>query len=120
MVESHSVDKGPDGGSSDGGSPDGDSPDGGSPLTRSPRLIGWGLTVLAYVVGYLFWIIGRDWWWPAVIVTCAVLVGVFAANCYLAVTRKKYDLFLAALLAVAAPFVVIAVAFGCCFSGPPV
>ncbi len=35
MVEQHSVNEGPD-----GGSPDGDSPDGDSPLTRAPRLIG--------------------------------------------------------------------------------
>ncbi|WP_290224542.1 hypothetical protein [Corynebacterium confusum] len=90
-----------------------------SAMLRSPRLIGWGLVAVAFVVGYLMWIVGRTWWWPSVIVAGIVLLAICAVDCYLAFKTKKYDLYAAALLAVLAPAVVISISFGFFFSGPP-
>lgn len=75
--------------------------------------------MVAFVVGYLMWIVGRTWWWPSVIVAGIVLLAIFAVDCYLAFKTKKYDLYAAALLAVLAPAVVISISFGFFFSGAP-
>lgn len=90
-----------------------------SRLPRSSRFMGWGLTIIAFIVGYLFWIVGRQWWWPTVIATGILLAAICTFNSYLGYKTKKYDLFIAALLTVLAPAIVITIAFGFFFSGPP-
>lgn len=84
-----------------------------------PRLIGWGATVVAFLLGYVFWIVSREWWVPSLIVFGALFVAIFGLNCYLAMKNKAYDLYFAAALTILAPAIVIFVAFGFFFSGPP-
>lgn len=86
---------------------------------KSPRLLGWGAMVVAFIVSYLFWIISKQLWWPTVVITCITLASICVLNCYLAHKTKKYDLYIAALLSVLAPAIIITIAFGFFFSGPP-
>ncbi|SES15796.1 hypothetical protein CCYS_12490 [Corynebacterium cystitidis DSM 20524] len=86
---------------------------------RSARLLGWGAMAVAFVSSYLFWIIGRQWWWPSVVITSLVLVAICVLNCYLAHKARKYDLYIAAFLTVLSPVIIITIAFGFFFSGPP-
>lgn len=96
-----------------------------SPITqpKTPpgrqRLIGWGATVVAFVLGYVFWIVSREWWVPSLIIFGALFVAIFGLNCYLAKKNRAPDLYLAAALAILVPAIVIFVAFGFFFSGPP-
>lgn len=43
---------------------------------KSPRLLGWGAMVAAFIVSYLFWIIGKQLWWPTVVITCITLASI--------------------------------------------
>lgn len=85
-------------------------------FSRRARLIGWSATVVAFILGYLFWIVSREWWTPSLILFGILFLGIVALNCHLAVTHKAYDLFLAALLSLLAPAIVITIAFGFFFS----
>ena len=89
-----------------------------SPLQR-PRLVGWGATAAALLLGYVFWIVSRQWWVPSLIVFGLLFAAITGLNCYLAAKSRAWDLWLAALVALLAPAIVIFVAFGFFFSGPP-
>ncbi|MGO3335709.1 MAG: hypothetical protein ACTILH_08380 [Corynebacterium casei] len=83
------------------------------------RLLGWGSAVLALVLGYLFWIVSKQWWTPSLIIFGLLFAVIIFGNLFLAAKKKAYDLYLAALLALVSPALVIFVAFGFFFSGPP-
>lgn len=83
------------------------------------RKLGWGAAVLAFIIGYPMWLVPYNIWEAGIAFTCVALGSIFLLNCYLASKSKKYDLFFAALLAVAAPFIFIFCAFVFFFSGPP-
>lgn len=89
--------------------------------TSSPkqaRCIGWSSVIVALVLGYIFWIISKQWWTPSVVIFGALFLSICVGNCYLATKTKAYDLYLAAVLSLAAPLIVIFFAFGFFFSGP--
>lgn len=83
------------------------------------RLLGWGSAIFALVLGYLFWIVSKHWWTPSLIIFGLLFAVIIFGNCYLAAKKKAYDLYLAALLALVSPALVIFIAFGFFFSGPP-
>lgn len=85
---------------------------------KSARLLGWGATFTAFVGSYLLWTIGKDWWWPSAAITGTAIGTICVLNCYLAHKTKKYDLYIAALLSVLSPVLIITIAFGFFFSGP--
>lgn len=58
----------------------------------------------------------REWWTPSLIVFGILFVAIVGLNCRLAITHRAYDLFLAALLSLLAPVIVIVIAFGFFFS----
>ncbi|MCG7232278.1 hypothetical protein [Corynebacterium propinquum] len=86
---------------------------------KSARLLGWSATIAAFVGSYLLWTIGQNWWLPSVAITGTAIAAICALNCYLAHTTKKYDLYIAALLSALSPVLIITIAFGFFFSGPP-
>ena len=86
---------------------------------KSARLLGWGTTFAAFLGSYLLWTIGKDWWWPSVAITGTAIATICALNYYLAHKTKKYDLYVAALLSALSPVLIITIAFGFFFSGPP-
>lgn len=83
------------------------------------RLFGWASVIVAFVLGYLFWIVSRHWWTPSLVIFGILFVAICIGNCYAAAKFKVYDLYFAAILSLAAPAIVIFVAFGFAFSGPP-
>lgn len=84
---------------------------------KQTRLLGWGAAVLALILGYAFWIVSRQWWTPSLVIFGIAFAAICIGNCYLATKNKAYDLYLAALVSIAAPAIVIFVAFGFFFSG---
>lgn len=86
---------------------------------RGVRFLGSTSTAAAFVIGYLFWILSRDWWWPTLITTIVLLVSIFVLDFYLAYKYRKFVLYFAGILTLLAPAVVIVVSFGFFFSGPP-
>ncbi|MFD5868954.1 hypothetical protein ACFWGD_10150 [Corynebacterium sp. NPDC060344] len=83
-----------------------------------PRLWGWGATVIAFLLGYVFWIVSKEWWLPSLIIFGLLFVAICGFNVYLAIKTKAFDLIVAAALSLLAPAIVIFVAFGFFFSGP--
>lgn len=86
------------------------------PNPGKARRIGWGATVVAFILGYLFWLVSREWWTPSLIVFGILFAAIVGLTCRLAITHRAYDLFLAALLSLLAPVIVIVIAFGFFFS----
>lgn len=86
---------------------------------KRPRKLGWSATALAFIISYLMLLVPYGFWEATVAFTCVALGSIFLLNCYLASKSKKYDLFFAALLAPAAPVIVLFFAFAFFFSGPP-
>ena len=67
------------------------------PNPGKARRIGWGATVVAFILGYLFWLVSREWWTPSLIVFGILFAAIVGLTCRLAITHRAYDLFLAAL-----------------------
>lgn len=87
------------------------------------RTIGWLLLLPGVALAYLFWITDdiaealgyapgapnwlQDW---SIVIFGLPLVAIAAYQLYLTFTAKAYDLILAALLVLASPFIIIAIA----------
>lgn len=82
---------------------------------RHPRAFGWGLMVLAAVVFYFSWILGKysDFFFvsgSALVLALAVLTSAIAFK------SKKYDVLLPALLILLNPIIMLGISFTFFFS----